>query len=172
MRDDRALFERQVMRHMDAAYNLARWYLKHDADAQDAVQEAMIRAFKSFSGFRGEDAKPWTLQVVRNACLKRLCGRRNEPDQLIDEAEDLCLADARDPEAELLRSADAEAVRGAIQALSPPLREVIVLREFEDMSYAEIAVVLEVPEGTVMSRLSRARGRLAADLRMSVEEER
>lgn len=159
------------MRHMDAAYNLARWYLRNDADAQDAVQEAMIRAFKSFSAFRGEDAKPWVLQVVRNACLKRLCIRRQEPEPLLEEEQDR-LADARDPEGELLKSVDAEVVRAAIEALPPLLREAIVLREFEDMSYAEIAGVVCVAEGTVMSRLARARGRLAAELRKAVEEDR
>jgi len=162
----RHAFESRVLPHLDAAYNLARWLLRSDQAAEDAVQEASLRAFRYIESLRGEDARPWLLGIVRNTCFTMLERLRNGPALVeFDDAEfeaALGAAEHRasDPGACLQRQRTRVQIDAAIRALSPPLREVIVLREFEDLDYAEIAKIIGVPIGTVMSRLARARAKL------------
>ena len=164
----RQRFEALVLPHLDAAYNLARWLLRDEPAAEDAVQEAMMRAFRYIDSLRGDDARPWLLGIVRNTCFGVLERRRNGPDVVeFDDAEFedvLGSAEASDPATLLQRRRTRETVGAAIRALSPLLREVIVLREFEDLDYAEIAKIVAAPIGTVMSRLSRAREKLRSVL--------
>ncbi len=152
-------FEWNVLRHLDAANNLARWLLGNLQDAEDVVQDSAIRAFAAYSSFRGSDAKPWFLAIVRNGCMNRL-RHRSRMQPLEENVED----SEPSPEALVVRAWEAETVRMAIDGLPVEFREVIVLRELEEMSYKEIAAVTGLPIGTVMSRLTRARGRLAAAL--------
>jgi RNA polymerase sigma-70 factor (ECF subfamily) len=153
-----ALFEKTVLPHLDAAYNLARWLAGNDHDAQDVAQEASLRAFKFFGSFRGENARAWLLSIVRNTFYTWL--RKNRPQEKTVEINDETL-DIEDPsanaEAGNRQFADAEAVRHAIAELPMEFREIVILREMEGFSYKEIADLAEVPIGTVMSRLARAR---------------
>lgn len=154
-------FEEVAMPHLDAAYNLARWFTRNDKDAEDIVQEAYLRALRHFGGFRGGDARPWLLAIVRNTYYTWF--RQNRvPERALDLDEEIYMQTSNDldPEMQLVREADSEMVRRALQSLSEEFREVIVLREFEELSYKQIADVVKVPVGTVMSRLARARGRL------------
>lgn len=155
-------FERLVLPHLDAAYNLARWLTKRDHDAQDVVQEAFLRAYKAFADFRGDDARCWLLTIVRNACFTHLEKRRSHGGPATSLDEDLHDTGSYDanPEVLLNRQGDRELVRQSIERLQPEYREVIVLREIEGLSYQEIASVANVPIGTVMSRLNRGRQRL------------
>jgi RNA polymerase sigma factor (sigma-70 family) len=165
MRPEAMNFEETVMPHMDAAYNLARWLTRNDADAQDMVQEAYLRALRFFGGFRGTDAKAWLLTIVRNTCYTWL--RRHRSPELSCDFDEIVLAreaEGPDPETEQLMKAQARLVNEAIEKLPIEFREVVVLRELEELSYKEIAVVLRVPIGTVMSRLARARKRLMLSL--------
>ncbi len=167
---ERSEFETLVLPHLDAAYNLARWLLRDERAAEDAVQEAALRAFRYFGSLRGDDAKPWLLGIVRNTCFTMFERRREAHEQLgLDDAgiEVEQIAEpgvGSDPAAALQRRDERARVDAAIRALPPALREVIVLREIEGLEYAEIARVASVPIGTVMSRLSRARDRLRASL--------
>lgn len=154
-------FEEAILPHLDAAYNLARWLAGNDEDAQDVVQEASLRAFKFFGGFRGGNARAWLLTIVRNTFYNWL--EKNRPQEMKTVGDDeLTLVEdpAVNPELLAERSANIEAVRGAIAQLPVEYREVVVLRELEDCSYKEIADVSGVPIGTVMSRLARARKQL------------
>ena len=165
-----ARFEQIVLPHLDAAYNLARWLVRNDTDAEDLAQEAVLRAIKFFGGFHGGDSRAWLLTIVRNTCytwLKR--NRAHEPLTPFDE-ETHGVRDAN-PETILLEGADREMLRKALEELPAEFREVIILRELEDLSYKEIANIVEVPVGTVMSRLARARKRLQLCLTESQEEE-
>jgi RNA polymerase sigma factor (sigma-70 family) len=158
-------FEDAVMPHLDAAYNLARWLMRDDHEAQDAVQDACLRAIRFFSGFRGGDGRVWLLSIVRNTCYSRMrSGRARQGDSEFDERMHGIDDEAADPEILLLRSHDEAALRRALDSMPPEFREVIVMRELEGMSYKEIADVAELPIGTVMSRLARARKRLAKSL--------
>jgi RNA polymerase sigma-70 factor (ECF subfamily) len=162
--DTRAAFEREVMRHLDAAHNLARWLARNDQDAEDVVQEAMLRAFRFFGGFRGGDAKVWLLAIVRNTFYTQrsqvpTAGRVDEFDEAIHGGEG-----HDDPQALLLRAADAQGLHAALERLPPEFREVLVLRELEECSYKEIASITNLKIGTVMSRLARARERLQREL--------
>jgi RNA polymerase sigma-70 factor (ECF subfamily) len=153
-------FERAVLPHLHAAYNLARWLTRNDHDAEDVVQEAYVRALTFFSGFRGEDGRSWLLSVVRNTCYTWLEKHRlRGPTVSLDEQ---VHAPSRtlSPEEIILRQADSDELRLAIEELPLEFREVLVLRELEGLSYKEIASALGIPLGTVMSRLTRARGRL------------
>ena len=156
-----ARFERALLPHLDAAYNLARWLAGSPQDADDVVQEACLRALAFFDGFHGEDGRAWLLTIVRNTCYDWLRKNRRNA-QLGHPSEDLdWVADsAPDPEEEQLRNADRETVRQGLDALPADYREVLVLRELEGMSYKQIARVIDAPIGTVMSRLARARKRL------------
>jgi RNA polymerase sigma-70 factor (ECF subfamily) len=159
--EKRGEFEAAVLPHLDAAYNLARWLLRSEHDADDVVQEAYLRAFRFFGGFRGGDSRGWLLTIVRNVSYTWL--RKRRPDELVlslDEETHGREDGAPDPEAEVLRQAEGQSVKQALEALPLELREIMVLRELEGLSYAEIASVAEIPLGTVMSRLSRARSRL------------
>jgi RNA polymerase sigma-70 factor (ECF subfamily) len=159
--DKLARFERSIMPHMNAAYNLARWLAGNDSDAQDIVQEAYLRAFKFLNGFRGGDSRSWLLRIVRNAFydwLKR--NRREETGTSFDEELHSTDDETGMPDTLLLEKADHELVRRAIEDLPREFREILVLREIEGFSYKEIADIAEVPLGTVMSRLARAREHL------------
>ena len=151
-------FEQTVLPHLDAAYNLARWLAGNDHDAQDVTQEASLRAFRFFGNFRGENSRAWLLAIVRNTFYTWL--RKNRPPEIAGELDDeaLVVEDAS-VGAEILSSkfADADAVRHAIETLPVEFREIVVLREMEGFSYKEIADLADVPIGTVMSRLARAR---------------
>jgi RNA polymerase sigma-70 factor (ECF subfamily) len=162
-----ARFEKSVLPHLDAAYNLARWLTRNDHDAQDVVQEAYLRAFRSFDGFRGDNARPWLLAIVRNTCYTWLKQhRRAEVEVPYDDemhgGEDSALD--VNPEAILARRDDVRLVDEALQQLPVGYREVVVLRDIEDLSYKEIALVAGLPIGTVMSRLARGRRLLVTHL--------
>jgi len=156
-----ARFEQAVLPHLDAAYNLARWLTRNDHDAQDVVQESYLRALRFFGGFRGENGRAWLLTIVRHTCYAWLQrNRRYEPlSEFEEELRDL-ESDAPDPEALLLRTAGNQALRQALEELPVEFREVMILRELEGLSYKEIADIADLPIGTVMSRLARARQRL------------
>ena len=158
-------FESVVLPHLDAAYALARWLTRNDADAADVVQEAMLRAFRYFDSYREGDAKSWVLRIVRRTCYSWL--ERNRPADVVpleDEAgqgEDVTApAAAGNTEALLQSRSDLRRLDALIEALPAPLREVVVLRELNELGYREIAEVTGVPIGTVMSRLHRARSAL------------
>lgn len=169
----RQRFETLVLPHLGAAFNLARWLLRDGPSAEDAVQEASMRAFRYIDSLRGDDARPWWLGIVRNTCFTMLERVRNGPEMV--ELEDDQLAhvqgaaerQASDPAALLEQRHLRARLDAAIRELPPLLREVIVLREFEDLEYAQIASIIAVPMGTVMSRLSRAREKLRAALASS-----
>lgn len=163
MSDRRARFEQQLLPHLDAAHNLARWLTRNEADAQDVVQEAFLRAYRFFDGLRGEP-RPWLLSIVRNVAFSWL--ERNRPAELALVDEELPDEDAPGPEAQAARSMDRRMLNEAIAALPAPFREVLVLRELEDLSYKDIARVTDVPIGTVMSRLARARRLLTDSVRV------
>lgn len=155
------------MPHLPAAYNLARWLLRDDQSAEDVVQDAYLRAFRFFGDLRGTTARPWLLGIVRNACYDWMRQQRHVDDQFeFDETRDseqaatLQQSAGGDPASIFERRAQGARVNAAVQALAPPFREVIVLREIEEMSYEDIARVAGIPVGTVMSRLSRARALL------------
>jgi RNA polymerase sigma-70 factor (ECF subfamily) len=165
-------FEQQALPHLDAAYSLAFWLMRDRADAEDVVQDAYIRALRGFAGFRGEAMRPWLLAIVRNVAWRALAARRRTTNNVIpieaafsrtgeDDPRPLEIAsDEPSVETRLIEAGDRALLNRALDAVSPLFREVLVLREIEDLSYAEIATVLGVPQGTVMSRLSRARAEL------------
>ena len=150
-------FETIVLRHLDAAYNLARWLLGNDQDAEDVVQDASIRAFDALESFRGSEGKSWFLTIVRNTSLN--CIRQRKSNRLVELDTEELVADERNPSPEelVIRAWQGDAISAAMHALPLEYLEVIVLRELEDMSYKQIAEVAGIPIGTVMSRLSRAR---------------
>ncbi len=155
-------FEREVMRHLDAAFNLALWLLTNPQDAEDATQSALFKAFRAYGRMRGSDARPWLLAIVRNECMDVLNHRtsKSKTETLHDEDFEFIEARGPSPEESALAALDSESVLRAIHQLPPEFREVILLREIEEMSYLEIAQVIEKPIGTVMSRLARGRDRL------------
>ncbi|MGK9168382.1 sigma-70 family RNA polymerase sigma factor [Inquilinus limosus] len=175
-------FQRLSLPHMDAAYNLAYWLLRDRDDAQDVVQDAYLRAFRAYDGLAGDDIKPWLLTIVRNVAYRWLSARKRTANVISldgvlprrDDEDDRGLDVAsEDPSAEemLLSRAEQTLVRGALAELPPIFREVIVLREFEGMTYQQIASVTDVPIGTVMSRLARARDQLRDRLRQLLAQE-
>lgn len=169
-------FEAAVLPHLDAAYNLARWLLRDEQSAQDVVQEAYLRAFRFFDGFRGGDARPWLLGIVRNTCFTWL-GQSGRDHVEFDEERDSGALDAgieaaaNDPLRLLERKFERAQVNAAIATLPPLFREVLILREIEELSYDEIAQVAGIPVGTVMSRLSRARAMLRVALTQPDKED-
>jgi RNA polymerase sigma-70 factor (ECF subfamily) len=155
-----ALFEETVLPHLDAAYNLARWLTRNEHDAEDIVQEAYMRAFRFFDSFHGGDGKAWLLAVVRNTSLtwrRREHGMAKVP---FDEAAHSPAEAAASVESRLVEQARWGDVKDCMELLPPEFREVLVMRELEEMPYSDIATVACLPVGTVMSRLSRARRRL------------
>ena len=171
--DERERFEHALLPHLDAAYNLARWLTRDDHDAEDLVQAAYLRALKFFDGFRGANGRAWLLTIVRNTCYTWLEQKRARgPSTSFDDEIHGVGSDAMDPERQLRRKDQEQSVRRAVQELPLELREVIVLREMEGLSYKEIAAIAEIPQGTVMSRLARARERLRQRLGDCGDEER
>jgi RNA polymerase sigma-70 factor (ECF subfamily) len=159
--EERGRFERTLLPHLDAAYNLARWLTRNDHDAEDLVQAAYLRALKSFGGFRGADGRAWLLAIVRNACYTWLEQKRARgPATAFVEEIHGVESHTMDPEKLLLRAEDQELVRRTVEHLPLELRQVLILRELEGLSYKEIAAIVGIPMGTVMSRLARARERL------------
>ncbi len=170
--DKRAQFEQTILPHINAAFNLARWMIKNDQDAEDIVQESCLRAYKYFSSFHGGDSRSWLLTIVRNTCYTWL--HDNQAQGLtvdLDEEMSSAEMDGDNPEQRLQIQADQQSVTQALEELPAAYRELIVLRELEGMSYKEIALIAAVPIGTVMSRLARARQRLKACLRQRHHEE-
>jgi RNA polymerase sigma-70 factor (ECF subfamily) len=157
-------FEAVVLPHLDAAYSLARWLTRNDADAADVVQEAYLRAFRYFESYREGDAKSWVLKIVRRTCYSWI--ERNRPAEVVPLEPDEGLDDAisaestSNTEALLQNRSDLRRLDQLIEALPAPLRETLVLRELQELGYREIAEVTGVPIGTVMSRLHRARAAL------------
>ncbi|MGF6633466.1 RNA polymerase sigma factor [Paraburkholderia sp. 35.1] len=160
-------FQQLALPHLDAAYNLARWLCGNPNDAEDVVQEAFMRAFRFFDTFRGDSARPWLLAIVRRTWYTEWRRRapshdRLEFDETMDDATlDGWSAGGDDPQTLLIRDEDARQVHDALARLPVEYREVLILRELEEMGYREIAVVADVPIGTVMSRLARGRRKLA-----------
>jgi RNA polymerase sigma factor (sigma-70 family) len=157
-------FEAAALPHLNSAYNLARGLLRDEHNAQDVVQEAYLRAFRFFDGFRGGDARPWLMGIVRNTCFSWMREHGRGPEHVeFDEERDSGSYDAAhssaddNPETLLMRKLESGRVNAAIEQLPPLFRETLILRELEDMSYEEIAQIAGIPIGTVMSRLSRAR---------------
>ena len=157
--EDWLRFEQLVLPHVDNAFNLARWLLRSRADAEDVAQEALLRACRFFRSFHGGDARAWLLQIVRNTCYSWL--EKNRPRELMVEFnEDLHPQSVATPESIAIADEDRERLSRALETLPPRFREVIVLRELEGCSYREIATIMSIPIGTVMSSLSRARRQL------------
>jgi RNA polymerase sigma factor (sigma-70 family) len=158
-------FDEAVLPHLDAAYNLARWLTRNTQDAEDVVQEAYLRAFRFFGGFHGGNARTWLLKIVRNTCYTWLHQNRvHRATDLFDEQIHTVVAESRSPETLLLQKADCQLLKQALEELPAAFREVLILIELEGLSYKEIAEVLGIPIGTVMSRLARARHRIRQSL--------
>src|SRR5206468_4976115 len=156
-----ASFEQAMLPHLDAAHNLARWLLRNEQDAQDVVQEAYLRAFKSFAGFRGSNGRAWLLTIVRNTSYTLL--KKNRAVALTTTFEEEIHASgdpSASPAAILEHAEDAELIKNAMEELPAEFREILTLRHQEDLSYKELGEILKIPTGTVMSRLARARGKL------------
>jgi len=155
------LFEEVMLPHLNAAHNLARWLTHNEHDAQDVVQEAYLRAFRFFDSYRGGDGKSWLLEIVRNTCFTFLRrDKRNATSVVFDEAAHTPRVNSQNAEAAMIEANTRTMLQDCIQVLPDAFREVLVMRELEEMSYRQIADVAGVPAGTVMSRLSRARKRL------------
>ena len=166
--ENRKRFESLALPHLNAAYNLARWLTHNDHDAQDVVQEALLRAMRYMAGFRGDSARAWLLQIVRHTCYSWLKENRPAERAVLDDTDDalqeLPAPAADEPHSVALRKADRAQINAAIAALPVAYREVLVLRELEDLSYGDIARIADIPLGTVMSRLARARGLMRESL--------
>jgi RNA polymerase sigma-70 factor (ECF subfamily) len=158
--DERTRFEQATVPHLDAAYNLARWLTQDEHAAEDVVQEAYFRAARYFGSFRGGDGRAWLLAVVRRASFDWLAKQQSHAALAFDENLHDRDDESANPAFQAIRQCEQEAVRTAVAELPPQLREAIVLRELEGLSYQEIATVTEVPIGTVMSRISRGRQQL------------
>jgi len=166
-------FEKIILPHLGAAYNLARWLTRNDQDAEDMVQEACLRAFRFFGSFRNGDARIWLLKIVRNTCYTQLLKNRSrKPATTFDEEIHSDEGDSLSPEALLLRSVDTKLLRQALEELPLTFRNVLVLRELEGLSYSEIAEVSNIPLGTVMSSLSRGRERLRQSLTVLLKKDK
>jgi RNA polymerase sigma-70 factor (ECF subfamily) len=165
-------FEDTVLPHLDAAFNYARWLTKNDAEAEDVVQDACVRAMRHFPTLRDSDARAWLFTIVRNTWYSQLSRSATVKEATpLDDARDERPDDALGPEALLLQQHAVARVHSALEQLPADFREVIVLRELEGLSYKEIAAVVQVPIGTVMSRLARARERMLSVLRLAPVQE-
>src|SRR5213595_3668465 len=172
-RAELASFEEATLPHLDAAHNLARWLLRNEQDAQDVVQEAFLRAFKSFAGFHGSNGRAWLLTIVRNTSYTLL--KKNRVANLMTPFDEEIHASADESVSAatiLERSEDANLIREAMDELPAALREILTLRHKEDLSYKEIADIAQIPAGTVMSRLARARGKLKERLAARIGKEK
>ncbi len=171
----RAEFEAQVLPHLDAAYRYARWLARSPSDADDLVQEATLRAFRGFDDLRGADAKAWLLIIIRNCHLTALRKRRRQNlvplPQEDDQTHDPLICSSAAPEELAIRRDDQRVLQRLLAALPEDHREILVLREIEDLDYREIATVTSLPIGTVMSRLARARAALRKQWRLEIEGE-
>lgn len=168
-----ASFEEALLPHLDAAHNLARWLLRNEQDAQDVVQEAYLRAFKSFGGFHGSNGRAWLLTIVRNTSytfLKK--SRAIDLTTTFDENIHVSGQESVSPATILEHSEDAELIKEAMDALPAEFREILALRHQEDLSYKEIADIAQIPPGTVMSRLARARAKLKECLAARIGKEK
>jgi RNA polymerase sigma factor (sigma-70 family) len=167
-----ARFEAAILPHLDAAYNLARWLTRHEQNAEDVVQEAYLRAYQYFDRFQGDTGRAWLLRIVRNTCYTWL--EKNLPHQStvpLNEAGLEIASKSFAPGTKPLVDIRREQVEQALAALTPDLREVLVLRELEQLSYKEIAAVADIPLGTVMSRLARGRQQLHDQLQSTTQAE-
>ncbi len=167
-----ASFEETMLPHMDAAHNLAKWLLRNEQDAQDVVQEAYLRAFKSFGGFHGSNGRAWLLTIVRNTSYTLL--KKNKTVDLtttFDEEIHASSYESVSPTTILEHAEDAELIREAMDELPAEFREILALRHQEGLSYKEIADITQIPPGTVMSRLARARGKLKEYLAARIGKE-
>jgi RNA polymerase sigma factor (sigma-70 family) len=168
-----ASFEAMMLPHMDAAHNLARWLLRNEQDAQDVVQEAYLRAFKSFGGFHGSNGRAWLLTIVRNTSYTLL--KKNRAADLttpFDEEIHAVDHESVSPATILEHAEDAELIKNAMDELPAEFREILTLRHQESLSYNEIGEILKIPIGTVMSRLARARGKLKEYLAARIGKEK
>src|SRR5437667_1529363 len=168
-----ASFEETMLPHMDAAHNLARWLLRNEQDAQDVVQEAFLRAFKSFGGFHGSNGRAWLLTIVRNTSYTLL--KKNRVVDLttpFDEEIHVSGHESVSPATILEHSEDAELIREAMDELPTEFREILALRHQEGLSYKEIANIAQIPPGTVMSRLARPRAKLREYLAARIGREK
>src|SRR5580765_3401611 len=166
-------FEAAMLPHLDAAHNLARWLLRNEQDAQDVVQEAYLRAFKSFSGFHGSNGRGWLLTIVRNTSYTLL--KKNRAADLTTPFDEEIHAGSREsvtPAAILVHAEDAELMNSAMNDLPAEFREIMTLRHQEELSYQEIGEILKIPVGTVMSRLARARVKLREYLASRMSQEK
>lgn len=170
--DKHARFEQAVLSHLGAAFRLARWLIRNDHDAEDVVQEAYLRAYKSFGLFRTEDGRAWLLAVVRNTCYTWLKRHRSRgPTTSFDEQVHGTGSVVMNPERLFFQKANGEMLRAALEELPVAYREVLILRELEGCSYKEIAAIADIPLGTVMSRLTRGRERLQQVLALRLDRE-
>jgi RNA polymerase sigma-70 factor (ECF subfamily) len=176
MDDRRRRFEVQVLPHLDAAYRFARWLARSPDDVDDVVQEAMLRAYRGFDALRGSDVKAWLLTIVKNCHLTALQQQQRRgtvplPDEQDGQDAQALIATAPDPESATISRDQERTLERLVSALPDPYREAIILREIEDLDYREIAAVTNVPLGTVMSRLARARAALKTQWLQQVEGE-
>jgi RNA polymerase sigma-70 factor (ECF subfamily) len=166
-------FEAAMLPHLDAAHNLARWLLRNEQDAQDVVQEAYLRAFKSFGGFHGSNGRAWLLTIVRNTSYTLL--KKNHAVDLTTTFDEEIHGSGREsvsPATILEHAEDAELVKQAMDELPAEFREILALRHQEGLSYKEIADISQIPLGTVMSRLARARDKLKECLAARIGKEK
>ena len=167
-------FEALMLPHLDAAHNLAKWLLRNEQDAQDVVQEAFLRAFKSFGGFHGSNGRAWLLTIVRNTSYT-LLKKNRVADLTTPFDEEIYAPDGEESVSAatiLERSEDAELIREAMDELPAEFREILTLRHQEDLSYKEIADIAQIAPGTVMSRLARARAKLKECLAARIGNEK
>jgi RNA polymerase sigma-70 factor (ECF subfamily) len=166
-------FEAMMLPHLDAAHNLAKWLLRNEQDAQDVVQEAFFRAFKSFDGFYGSNGRAWLLTIVRNTSYT-LLKKKRVADLTVPFDEEIHASDDQSVSAGTIleRSEDAELIREAMDELPAEFREILTLRHQEDLSYKEIADIAQIPPGTVMSRLARARVKLKERLAARIDKDK
>lgn len=167
---DQVRFEQLVLPHLDAAFNLARWLLHSQADAEDVAQEAMLRSYKFFPSFRGGDARAWLLRIVRNTCYSWM-EKNSREGNMTEFDEEFHGPASPSPEEAAIAGQDRARLTRALESLSARAREVLVLRELEGCSYKEIAAITSIPIGTVMSSLSRARRQLLSALVNLAREE-
>lgn len=172
-RAELASFEETMLPHLDAAHNLARWLLRNEQDAEDVVQEAYLRAFRSFGGFHGSNGRAWLLTIVRNTSYTLL--KKNRAVDLTTTFDEEIHAPGHEsvsPATVLEHAEDAELIRKAMDELPAEFREILTLRHQEELSYQEIGEILKIPTGTVMSRLARARAKLREYLASQISQEK